>query len=324
MRFLKKFLKWTGLTLLLVLVVATVAVIAKHDRTFEAPYPKITASSDPVIIEKGKNIVYGPAHCASCHAPVEKAAEIERGELVELSGGHLFDIPPGKIYTPNITSCKETGIGNLADSVIARSLRYGVGFDGRALPDFMPFHNMSDEDLTAVISYLRSVEPVKNKVPQTDFNVLGNILKAFVIEPVGPDIEIPVKVIPAETPEYGKYLSESVANCRGCHTNRDMKTGAFIGPFYGGGFQMESEINKGVIVVTPNITFDSETGRLAGWSEQDFINRFRKGKVITDSPMPWGPFSRMTDTDLKAIYSYLRMIPPVNNDPGPVMFVNAE
>jgi hypothetical protein len=45
--------------------------------------------------------------------------------------------------------------------VIARSLRYGVARDGRALFDFMPFHNLSDEDLTAVISFLRSQQPVK-------------------------------------------------------------------------------------------------------------------------------------------------------------------
>ena len=240
-----------------------ILIMIKKDRTFDAPYPKISAVKDSLVIQRGKNLVYGAAHCAYCHAPIEKVDAIERGEIVPLSGGHVFDIPPAKIITPNITADKETGIGNWPDSVLARSLRYMVGHDGRALLEFMPFQNLSDSDLTAIISYLRTTEPVKNKVPKSEWRLLGNILKALVIEPVGPSEEIQMSVKPDSTIEYGKYLAQSVANCRGCHTDRDMKTGKYVGPFYAGGFKMPSEINPALLVVSPNITTDPTTGRLA-------------------------------------------------------------
>jgi hypothetical protein len=52
---------------------------------------------------------------------------------------------------------------------------------------------------------------------------------------------------------------------------------------------------------------------MAEWNEEAFITRFRSGKRIKHSPMPWGPFSRMSDTELKAIYRYINSIKPVNN-----------
>ena len=314
-----KIVKGTGLLVILFLFILSIVVFARKDRTFDAPYPAIHAVNDSVVITRGKELVYGAAHCAHCHTPVSQLDAIERGEIVPLAGGHIFDIPPAKIYTPNITSDKETGIGAWPDSVIARSLRYGVGHAGSALVDFMPFQHLSDADLTAVISYLKTVPPVKNKVPATKWKLLGTVLKALVIEPTGPTIEIPQHVAPGATVEYGKYLAESVANCRGCHTERDLKTGKYIGTPYAGGFHMPCEVNPALEVVTPNITSDAQTGKLANWTEEEFLQRFRKGKVIHESTMPWGPFSRLADDDLRAIYRFLKTVPPVTNDPGPVL-----
>ena len=62
----------------------------------------------------------------------------------------------------------------------------------------------------------------------------------------------------------------------------------------------------------PNLTPDS-TGRLFGWTEKMFINRFRMGKLNPKSEMPWNAFSRMNDTELKAIYQYLQTVKPVHN-----------
>ena len=82
---------------------------------------------------------------------------------------------------------------------------------------------------------------------------------------------------------------------------------------------MPCEVNPALEVVTPNITSDAQTGKLANWTEEEFLQRFRKGKVIHESTMPWGPFSRLADDDLRAIYRFLKTVPPVNNDPGPVL-----
>jgi mono/diheme cytochrome c family protein len=306
--------------LLLVAVVAigfVTMVYTRYERTFEAPYPKISASTDSAVIARGRYLALGTAHCANCHSPMSDFAKVDRGEETSLSGGFNFELPIGKVFAPNITSDEETGIGKLRDDEIARSMRYGVRHDGKAMLDFMPFYDLSDSDLTAVISFLRTQAPVKNQRPQHEWNFLGKAVLAFLIKPMG-DGEVPEAPAIDSTAAYGKYLAASVANCRGCHTNRDMMTGAFIGPEYAGGTQFEVVDENGKIIsgkhlVTPNLTIDPETGRISGWSKKDFIDRFRKGRLIAGSPMPWGPFSRMTDLELTAIYKFLTSVEPVKN-----------
>lgn len=95
------------------------------------------------------------------------------GADTPLIGGFVCDIPPGKFYPRNLTPDAESGLGNVADSAIARALRYGVGHDGRVLLPFMEMQGLSDDDLVAVVSYLRTQAPVHNVVPQHSFNVPG-------------------------------------------------------------------------------------------------------------------------------------------------------
>jgi len=308
-----------GLLSLVVIVAVgfVIAVYTRYDRTFEAPYPTIKASTDSAIIARGRYLALGPAHCANCHSPIQDYMKVEKGEETSLRGGFNFELPIGNVYAPNITSDEETGIGKLRDEEIARSLRYGVRHDGKAIIDFMPFYDLSDSDLTAVISFLRTQAPVNNLRPQHEWNFLGKAVLAFMIEPMG-DGEVPEAPPIDSTAAYGKYLAASVANCRGCHTNRDMMTGAFIGTEYAGGTKFEIIDESGKIVsgkhlVTPNLTTDVETGRINGWSQKDFIERFRKGKLVPGSPMPWGPFSRMSELELTALYKFLTSLEPVKN-----------
>ena len=169
---MKKVFKWIGIILLLLIVVLVVSVAMRQNMKFDAPYPAgIHASKDSAVLARGKYLVYGPAHCADCHGPVGSEGMVDKGQEVALAGGKMFDLPIGKFYPRNITPDEETGIGKFRDEEIARSLRYGVGHDGRALLDFMPFHNTSDEDLTAIISYLRTLVPVKNVVTDNKYTL---------------------------------------------------------------------------------------------------------------------------------------------------------
>ncbi|MCE3281606.1 MAG: cytochrome [Chitinophagaceae bacterium] len=316
---MRKFFKWTGLTVLFLIVALVVIVWALQYKTYDAEYPNVRASSDSAVIERGRYIVTSLGHCADCHAPENAYEDVMAGREVSLHGGRVFKLPLGTVQAPNITN-DPTGIGDWKDEEIARSLRHGVGKDGRALFAFMPFQDMTDDDLTAVISYLRTTKPVKNEITVRKLNPMGYFVNAFFIKPVGPAAP-PQKYIAADTMvEYGQYLANSVSNCKGCHTNRDLKTGAFLGAAYAGGFHMESvtEPQKWE-VVTPNLTPDPETGHITNWNEQKFIERFRQGKVISHSTMPWGPFKRMSDLELKAIYKYLKTLKPEKNDPGPMV-----
>ncbi len=311
---LKKTLKWTGIILLVLIITLSITIASRQNLKFSAAYPAIKATNDSTALARGKYLVFGPAHCADCHSPAGTDSLVNAGQEVPLSGGRTFALPVGNIHVPNITSDVQTGIGHLKDEEIARSLRNGVGYDGRAIIDFMPFHNTSDEDLTAIISYIRTLQPVQNSVPKHEFNMLGKFVKAFFIKPVGPDGAVEKTVMPDSSVAYGKYMANSVANCRGCHTNRDLKTGAFIGEPFAGGFEMESQVDAKYVFHTPNISPDKKTGHIKDWDEASFISRFRKGKIIKQSPMPWGPFSRMSDMELKAIYRYLQTVAPVEKN----------
>ena len=313
MRKFRKILKWTGIILLIIITGLFITVMALQNKKFDAPYPNVQASTDSTVIARGKELVYGPAHCANCHVAQGKEELVFAGKEAPLSGGNLFDLPIGKIRAKNLTP-DLTGIGRMSDKEFARALRYGVSPEGSAYFDFMPFHNTSDEDLTAIVSYLRSQPAVKHEVPANDFNLLGKVVKAFLLKPVGPDGTVEKTVKRDTTAVYGKYLANSVANCRGCHTNRDLMTGAFIGEDYAGGLKFDNVTDSGTFsLTTPNLTPD-ETGRLSGWTQQQFLKRFRMGTLIKQSHMPWGPFSRMSDDDLKAVWNYLQTVKPVRNE----------
>lgn len=306
MKRLKKISKWVGVTLVLLIVMLTVAVAMKQNEKYNAPYPDIKASSDSNVINRGKHMVFSSAHCASCHGNSNSDSLLKLGIQPSLSGGYQFKLEIGNIYARNITSDKETGIGKLTDAEIARTLYYGVGSDGRAMFDFMPFHNVSESDMQAIISYLRTQKPVKNKVPPNEYNTMGKIVKAFLLKPTGPSGSIPKSMVPDTSVQYGGYLVNSVGNCSGCHTQRDMMTGAYIGAHMAGGNEFDE---NGTKFITPNLTTDSSS-RIFGWSFDNFKSRFRMGKLVENTPMPWNSYKRMTDDELKAIYKYLQTVKP--------------
>jgi mono/diheme cytochrome c family protein len=228
-----------------------------------------------------------------------------------------FHTPVGTFRVPNITTDSETGIGRLKDEEIARLIRYGVKPNGQAALPFMPYANLSDDDLTAIISYLRTQKPVKNEVEDHDVNPLGRIVQAYVLEPKGPTGTPPKSFPPAATAEYGEYIAHNIGNCVMCHTQVDMRTGAFAGPMFGGGAEHEATGNPTKKYVAPNLTPDPRWGWLQGWTEDAFVQRFHAGRVHADSPMPWESFKGMTDDDLRALYRYLQTLPPAQTGPDP-------
>ena len=179
---IKRILKWTGIIVGSIIILLTITVSLRQDLKFAAPFPEIKASTDSGVIARGKYLALGPAHCADCHASPDSKELVEKGIEVPLSGGYKFDLPIGAVYVKNITSDTLTGIGKYTDAEISRILRFGVRPDGTAVLPFMPFHNTSDEDLTAIISFLRTQQPVRNKVPENTTTVVGSIVKAFLLQ----------------------------------------------------------------------------------------------------------------------------------------------
>lgn len=191
----RKFLKWTGLILLFIIAGVTVTAAFRQHIKYNAPYPYIKATADMAVIERGKKIVIDKG-CAYCHSSVDNIDSVLKvGQQPLLSGARKFETPFGIFFTPNLTPDDKTGIGKLKDQEIARVLRYGVKSNSEAALPFMQGQNMSDEDMTAVISYLRSLKPIQQKVPEHNFGILGRFAKAFMVKLTIPENSVTVAKI---------------------------------------------------------------------------------------------------------------------------------
>lgn len=317
----KRFLRiaaWAAATLATLAVVFVVVVLVRSKRTFDAPYPEIKASSDPAVIARGRYLAYGPGHCVGCHTNKEEFQAVKAGATPPLAGGNVFELPFGKLYAPNLTPHPEHGIGRQSDAQLARVLRHGVMPDGRAAFPFMEAQNMSDEDIMALISFLRSQKPVARAVPRHELNFIGKAVTAFLIKPVGPSGPVLVKA-PAEEPTVarGAYLANSVAACAACHTERNLLDGSFVNTRFAGGMKFDIEGDPEHVLVAPNLT-PSPKGRIAQWTEEQFVGRFGAGVGLAETHMPWRQYQKMSETDRRAIYRFLRTLPPSDFDPGPV------
>ncbi|MFQ5568290.1 MAG: c-type cytochrome [Rhodothermales bacterium] len=301
------------------LIAVLLAGCAASRDAFDVSDTPISATTDATVIARGRYLAYGPAHCVSCHTPDGPSTSFEPEETPPLVGGYPFRFPGGLVHAPNLTPDTETGIGQRTDAELVRVLRYGIRADGRKAVPIMEYQNLSDEDLIALISFLRAQAPVHHPVPKRRLNLMGKIGMALLIHPRSPEGK-PVVLSPEEAPtvERGAYLANSVANCASCHTRRS-SLGKYKGPRFAGGWTMPLEEDPHHVLVTPNLTPDSTTGYMTSWSEDDFLARFRKGRLVKSSHMPWETYATMSDDDLRALYRYLRTLEPVRNETRPVL-----
>jgi mono/diheme cytochrome c family protein len=103
----------------------------------------------------------------------------------------------------------------------------------------------------------------------------------------------------------GEYLT-TAGNCISCHTSAD-------GEPMAGGLAFETPFGR---VYSTNITPDSETG-IGSWSEWDFLNSLRHGVRPNGEQLypvfPYTAYTRLSDTDIAAMFAYLQSLPPVSN-----------
>ena len=260
----------------------------------------------PARFERGKYLVEGVVGCFDCHSKFDNKAP-EGPVLISPKGAGSVFLEEGemRVVASNITPDKETGIGNWSDDAVARSIREGIGNDGRALFPIMPygeFRHMSDEDLASVIAYVRSAEPTPSQLPKTHLPFpLSRLVNNFP-EP----IDAPVPQPDVSTPEKrGEYLAHLGA-CTDCHTPH--RRGTPIPGMYLAGGDTFGE------VASTNITLDPSG--ISYYDEALFLNVIRTGHVKArplKPPMPWRLYRNMTDEDLKSIFAYLRTVKPVKH-----------
>jgi len=181
----------------------------------------------------------------------------------------------------------------------------------------MELQGLSDEDLVAVLSYLRSLGPVRSEVRVREVGFFGRLLIGLFVTAKEPEDQPERRSPTGPSIERGEYLVNHVASCAACHTRRS-RTGGYKGPRFAGGYRIADETDRSLELVTPNLTPDSATGHIVHWTEDDFVARFRAGRLMPGSPMPWASYTLMEDGDLRSIYRYLVSLAPVRNYVGAI------
>jgi mono/diheme cytochrome c family protein len=124
-------------------------------------------AADPAAVARGKYLVT-IASCHDCHTP---GYFLGKPDMARFLGGSEvgFELPGlGVFLGPNLTPDKETGLGNWTDKQVVEAIQQGKRPDNRMLAPIMPYHafaNLTPQDVNAIVAFLRSIPPVKNKVP---------------------------------------------------------------------------------------------------------------------------------------------------------------
>ncbi len=334
---MKKLLRVLGIAVS-VIIIGLIGALIYFNNTYPkvSPPSNIKINSTPEKIARGKYLANHVTICMDCHSTrdwMRFAGPVVEG--TEGKGGDKFDESlglPGTIYAKNITPA---ALGNWTDGELVRAITMGVNKKNEALFPMMPYMNfnkLSQEDLESIISYMKSLKPIKNDVPDSKINFPVNlIIKTLPLQ----TYKAPQPVDKNNPIEYGKYLA-TIASCADCHTPTD-KGAPIEGMTFAGGH--EWNLPSGVLR-TANITPDMETG-IGSWTKEMFIARFKSfdsdsAKHIPtntykeyNTVMPWTLFAGMTEKDLGDIYEYLRTIKPIKNNvekftPVKNQFANAQ
>lgn len=291
---MKRVLKWIGIALGSLLALALVAVGAlyalsgrKLSRKHEvASEPALTIPSDSATVARGAHLV-GSLPCGECHG-------------ADLGGSVIADDPLfGLLAGPNLTRGQGGRNPPLSDIEWERAIRHGVRRDSTSLM-VMPsevFHAISDQDMTAMIAYLKQVPSVDRVVPPAKLRIIGRVVlglgKVALAADTTPRTAHIASVDTTTGVAYGRYLA-TISGCEGCH-----------GQSFSGG--------PGFAPNDPPVANITPTG-IGNYSEADFLRAMREGKRPAGTPisetMPWKSFGKFSDGELRSIFAFLQTLPP--------------
>jgi hypothetical protein len=259
---------------------------ASLDRVYPVPVPEVERSTDPAVIARGQHLMESIGGCTAgdCHGS-------------DLGGGKTLELGPlGRITGPNISA---GGLGVVyTDGELFRIIRHGLKKDGRSL-SFMPSHEiywLSDSDITALISYFRTLPPSSKPNGPVQLNLLAKVLDrldllvldvARRIDHEHPELAPP----PSPDANYGRFVAKL---CTGCHGSN-----LAGGPIPGAPPELPTPLN-----LTPDAT------GLQGWSYADFDRALTEGKSKNGRALdPFMPRLKFDETEKKALWAHLSKLP---------------
>jgi mono/diheme cytochrome c family protein len=307
-----------GLVLLLVLVAACGFGYMMFAFPKAPPPSNVKFDMSPERIARGDYLANHVNGCTTCHSQRDytKFSGPIAGDVGV--GGQKFSLgPAGTLYSKNITPAV---LGSWTDGELLRAVTQGVAKDGTPLFPLMPyphFGKMSEDDVHAVLAYIRTLKSVESAAPPP--RQLSFPLNLIVRTIPGPNT-YGTRPSPSDKVAYGKYMTEA-ALCSDCHTPIDDRGTPLPGMDFAGGMEI---LETGYRVRSANITPDANTG-IGSWTEQQFIDKFKTFDAAAanvplsekdraqNTPMPMSAYAAMTREDLSAIYAYLRTVTPVTN-----------
>lgn len=251
--------------------------------------------------ERGKMLVEGIAGCGNCHTPRGPDGPLPG---MTLAGNNVVeDNPAFRGVAANITPDKETGIGAWTDAQIAKAIREGLRPDGSLIGPPMPinfYRGIGDEDLAAIVAYLRSVPPVHNVSEKSTYHI--KLPPAY-----GPPVEHVVPPPESDKVAYGAYLAGPLGHCLECHTplleggKRDMAHPGKGGQVFSGPWGKAIAAN-----ITPS--------RLDEWSDAEIERAIRTG-ISRDGhklkpPMGYAYYANIPPAQMQALVAFIRSLPP--------------
>lgn len=263
-----------------------------------------TAAETP--LQRGDYLVNSILACGNCHTPMGPDGPVAGRTL---AGGTPFEAPPFSVYSSNITTDHDTGVGAWSDSDLKTAIVGGLRPGGQPLAPIMPsafYHVMTGSDLEALVTYLRTVAPVNNAVPPPVYRqvVRAEPPPGFETPPTAEDLATPVG--------RGKYLV-GIGHCMECHTSRGPHgEPEFVTGFGAGGMEFPGPWG---VSVAPNIT-SSPTLGLGEWSDAEIKRAItegigRDGRPLMP-PMGFAFYARLKPGDVDDIVAYLRTVPAVD------------
>jgi mono/diheme cytochrome c family protein len=289
---------------LLVLLAALATTGPQHPPSSSPPFARTTQR-----VARGRYLV-GLAHCFDCHSERDSKGDQVRG----MEGAGRVPPPeesnvalPHFLVYPNITPDRKTGAGSWTDAQLAQALRQGIGHDGRILDKTMPywnFRNLTDDDLASVVVYLRSIPAVRHPLPRRNLAAEPVIDWRPEVQPIALPLDAPAAA------RRGEYLVH-VGTCTGCHTTADPHGHPIPGMLFAGGRVF---VRLWGTVASANLTRDASG--IGYYDEAQFIRTIRTGRVGArplNRTMPYPLYRHLSNDDLKAIFAYVRTLPPVQH-----------
>ncbi|SDY11160.1 c-type cytochrome [Citreimonas salinaria] len=248
-------------------------------------------------VERGEYLVQTVMGCGNCHTPIGPAGFDMANDL---TGRVVEDSVAFTAIAPNITPASR--IADWTDAELAKAIREGVRPDGTIIGPPMPFaayRAISDEDLSSIVAYLRTVPAIESDPGTSTYNI-----------PLPPAYGPPVQTVsapePGETVEYGAYLA-ALGHCMECHSPMTPTGPDWGAGFARGGFEFHGPWGTSI---APNLT--NHPAGLADYSDAEvkqMITGTRPDGSPMLPPMPYVYFDKMTERDMNALVLYLRSIP---------------